>query len=140
MMKYFCDMIRAANIIKLLRQTCWVLLLTLYAAASLKVDSFHELFHAQELKELHSTEQENNPCHKSVYHQQAENGCEHKSHITENTKCPLCEFNVSPDQLANELSAKSETRIVQIKQTVWLGEEPASVDISLSSRGPPAGV
>jgi ferredoxin len=138
--KYFCAMIRTANVIKLFRQICWVLLLALYAAASLKVDSFHELFHAQEIKELHSAEQESNPCHKSVYHQQTENGCEHKSHITENTKCSLCEFNVTPDQLADELAAESEAKTVQPKQTVWLDAEPASVNISLSSRAPPAGV
>jgi hypothetical protein len=100
-------MIRLTNIVKALRQTCWVLLLALYAAAALKVDSIHELVHANEFAELHSVEQENNPCHKSIYHQEAEKGCEHKSHITENTKCPLCEYSSSIDELLPNLVEQS---------------------------------
>jgi hypothetical protein len=103
-------MIRIANIIKALRQACWVLLLALYAAAALKVDSIHELLHAREFAELHSVAQENNPCHKSIYHQEAEKGCEHKSHITENTKCPLCEYNSSVDELLSGIFAESDEK------------------------------
>jgi hypothetical protein len=139
-MKYFCAMIRITNIIKRIQQACWVLLLVLYGAAALKVDSVHELFHAQELKELHSPEQENNPCHKSVYHQEAEKGCEHKSHITENTKCPLCEYNVTPDQLVNEFLASSEVKADESKQIVWFEAVTTSATICLTSRGPPANV
>jgi hypothetical protein len=105
--KYFCMMIRLTNIVKALRQTCWVLLLALYAAAALKVDSIHELVHANEFADLHSVEQENNPCHKSIYHQEAEKGCEHKSHITENTKCPLCEYSSSIDELLTHHAEES---------------------------------
>jgi hypothetical protein len=129
---------RKANTMKTLRQACWVLLLALYAAAALKVDSFHELLHAREIAELHSVEQENNPCHKRVYHQTAENGCEHKSHITENTKCPLCEFNVTPDHLVEEFSAQSNVGLSQSKQPIWHEVELTPVTLSLSSRGPPA--
>ena len=98
---------RIANITHALRQTCWVLLLALYAAAALKVDSIHELMHAREFAELHSVAQENNPCHKSIYHQEAEKGCEHKSHITENTKCPLCEYNSSVDELLTDYASEA---------------------------------
>lgn len=131
-------MIRTARIALALRQAALVLLLVLYSAAALKVDSFHELFHAQELAELHSVEHENNPCHKSVYHQESQEGCEHKSHITENTKCPLCEYNVTPDQLVQEFTTQSKPNTSQSKQTSWIDVELASVNKSLSSRGPPA--
>jgi hypothetical protein len=133
-------MIRITNIIKALRQACWVLLLALYAAAALKVDSIHELIHSTEFAELHSVEQESNPCHKSVYHQEAENGCEHKSHITENTKCALCECKVTPDQLVEEFFAQSNVERAQSKQTIWCDAEPTSATISLASRGPPVNV
>jgi hypothetical protein len=133
-------MFRQANILKTIRQATQVLLLVLYGAAAFKVDSFHAFFHAQELKELHSAEQENNPCHKSVYHQESQAGCEHKSHITENTKCPLCEYNVTPDQLVEELANQSKAALSHFKQTIWFDAVLASAIFSHSSRGPPANV
>jgi hypothetical protein len=114
-----------------------VLLLALYSVAALRVNSFHELFHAKEIAELHSAEQENNPCHKSIYHQQSQAGCEHKSHITENTKCPLCELNVTPDQLVENLFEQTKSTITQAEQPNWLDSILASHQVCLSSRGPP---
>ena len=130
-------MIRTANILKTLRQACWVLLLALYAAAALKVDSIHELLHAREFAELHSVEQESNPCHKSVYHQEAEKGCEHKSHITENTKCPLCEYNSSADELlTSHHSDSDETPTASLPVLVLEGFQYAQI-FAHADRGPP---
>jgi hypothetical protein len=70
-----------------------LVLLLVYAASSLRLDSIHQLLHAEDITELHSAEKESDPCHKNIYHQQKETGCEHKSHITENTKCSFCEHN-----------------------------------------------
>lgn len=130
-------MIRIANIIKTLRQACWILLLALYAATALKADSIHELLHAREFAELHSVEQESNPCHKSVYHQEAEKGCEHKSHITENTKCPLCEYNGSADELlTNYHAAFDEILTTSLPILVLEGFQFAQV-LAHADRGPP---
>jgi hypothetical protein len=73
-------------------------LIILYAAASLRIDSIHQIFHADEIANLHSPEQEVNPCHKSIYHQQRENGCEHRSHVSAITKCPACECKIATDE------------------------------------------
>lgn len=69
-----------------------LVLLLVYAASALRLNSIHQLFHAEKITELHSAEKESDPCHKNIYHQQKESGCEHKSHITENTKCNFCEY------------------------------------------------
>lgn len=133
-------MFRQVIIIKAIRQASLVLLLALYGAATLKVDSFHELFHAQELATLHSPEQESNPCHKSVYHQQAQEGCEHKSHITENDKCPLCEFNFVPDQILFE---NQSTEVVHARLnhcTHWVEPFVLSSEFHQAPRGPPQNV
>jgi hypothetical protein len=130
-------MIRIANIVKALQQVCWVLLLALYAAAALKVDSIHELVHAREFAELHSIEQENNPCHKSIYHQEAEKGCEHKSHITENSKCPLCEYNSSVDELLTDYTFDSnEIPATSLLILTSEGRQLPSVLVH-ADRGPP---
>jgi hypothetical protein len=133
-------MLRIANIIKTIRQVCWILLLALYAGAALKVDSIHEFLHAREFAELHSVEQESNPCHKSIYHQESKKGCEHKSHITENTKCPLCEYNVTPDQLVEETTALDNILVSTFQHVARVCTEPASVPLTLSARGPPENV
>ena len=70
-------------------------LLLIYLASSIRLGSIHQLFHAEKITELHTVEKETDPCHKSIYHHQKEKGCEHKSHITQNTKCPFCEHNAN---------------------------------------------
>ena len=126
------------NLSQSLSKAALCMLLLLYSLAALKVDSFHELFHAEELKELHSAEHENNPCHKSIYHQQAEPSCEHKSHITENTKCPLCECNISLDQL---LSRRSDVINIDSISTLELFTSTdliTAAQFVSADRGPPA--
>jgi hypothetical protein len=94
-------------------------LIILYAAASLRIDSLHQYFHGDEIANLHSPEQEINPCHKSIYHQQRDNGCDHRSHVSTSSKCPVCECKVATDD--------------------WIVEPPLSPLPSQFSLGPPAG-
>jgi hypothetical protein len=121
-----------------LRQAGLVVLLALYALAAVKVDSFHELFHAQEVAELHSVQQENNPCHKSIYHQAAEAGCEHPLHYTENKKCPLCEYHASGDQLLTETVAAKRAAIVSNQKSFILNDVAPAAAVAHAPRGPPA--
>ena len=91
---YICIvMSRKSRQISTLWSFAAVSLLAVYAASSLRLDSIHQLFHAENITELHSVEKEGDPCHKNIYHQQKASGCEHKSHIIQNTKCPVCEYN-----------------------------------------------
>jgi len=115
----------------------WVLLV-LYSAAALRVDSFHKLFHAEELTSLHSELQESNPCHKTIYHQQQKEGCAHQSHITENIKCPLCEFNIGSDKL---FTALDEPQPLTNRSTFSLGfirDVGIVIIFSHSGRSPPS--
>lgn len=121
-----------------LRQAGLCLLLVLYSLAAFKVDSFHALFHAQELKELHSAAQESNLCHKSIYHQESDKGCEHKSHFTENTKCPLCEYNVSADHLFRENSDAEKLLTASSPKALYRFDVISIAQFSHADRGPPA--
>jgi hypothetical protein len=112
-------------------------LLMLYSAASLRIDSLHQFFHADDVAELHSAEHENNPCHKNIYHQQREAGCDHQSHLTENTKCPLCEFNISSDEL---LFVPDQIKITFQRAINQSSYQEGALSLSifiLSGRGPP---
>ena len=66
-----------------------VLLLLLYVMGSVQVETFHETLHSFE-KSLHSSDQEKDPCHRAIYHETNNEGCDHKTHVTAVKKCPLC--------------------------------------------------
>src|SRR5687768_6400349 len=65
------------------------LLLLLYLAGNVQVESFHKVFHSFE-QALHSSDQEKDPCHRAIYHDSKQEGCDHKTHVTAIKKCPLC--------------------------------------------------
>lgn len=64
-------------------------LLLLYITGNVQFESFHQVFHSLE-KSLHSSEQEKDPCHRAIYHDTKDEGCDHKTHVTAVKKCPLC--------------------------------------------------
>lgn len=66
-----------------------ILLLGLYLTGNVQVESFHQFFHSLE-KALHSSEQEKDPCHRAIYHEAKNEGCNHKTHVTAVKNCPLC--------------------------------------------------
>ena len=122
----------------LLSRSALLLLLVLYSAAALKINSFHRLFHSAEAAELHSPEQENDPCHQSIYHQQRDSGCEHKSHISENEKCPLCEYNPSSDSFVFNTVSNFTCRHVAEQPDFLAVQTLVDCHLVLSLRGPPA--
>jgi hypothetical protein len=113
-----------------------VLLLILYTGGNVQIESFHQLFHAYE-KDLHSFEQEKDPCHRAIYHEAQKNGCDHKTHLTEVKKCPLC--HVVPhneEHIAVSHSFESHSWLENFSDNIYsraLGE----FFINLSDRGPP---
>lgn len=98
--------------------------LVLYAVGSLQVESFHRLIHGHDEATLHSAEQEENNCHRVVYHNEAKSDCDHKSHITENRNCPLCQISVQqfhlPGDLTNPLVSFSNTQPADFREAAIL--------------------
>ena len=66
-----------------------LLLLLLYLTGNVQVESFHKAFHSFE-QALHSSDEEKDPCHRAIYHDSKQEGCDHKTHVTAVKKCPLC--------------------------------------------------
>ena len=66
-----------------------LLLLLLYLTGNVQVESFHKVFHSFE-QALHSSDEEKDPCHRAIYHDSKQQGCDHKTHVTAVKKCPLC--------------------------------------------------
>ena len=68
-----------------------VLFLFLYLLGSSRIESFHELFVQHNPPELHASEQEADPCHRNIYHQERSSDCKHSTHIVDSHKCPVCD-------------------------------------------------
>ena len=76
------------------------LLLLLYIGGNVQVESFHQFFHSLE-KAIHSSDAENDPCHRAIYHEAKTDGCDHKTHVTAIKKCPLCHVVPINEQLVD---------------------------------------
>jgi hypothetical protein len=76
-----------------------VLLATAYIIGNSPGEALHKLFHNQETV-VHTVDQEKDSCHRTIYHQEKEDGCKHKSHISKVDKCTLCHALSHIDQIA----------------------------------------
>ena len=72
-----------------------ILLLVVYIAGN----TGYGLFHEHERFLAHSTEEENDPCHRSIYHFEKNNACKHQSHFSKNEKCGQCHLLCHTDQI-----------------------------------------
>jgi hypothetical protein len=76
----------------LLWQLATVVLLFLYGVGSFPGESFHAIVHPKEVSALHSVENENDACHQSLFHADANKGCEHKTHLVNGSKCAFTQI------------------------------------------------
>ncbi len=75
------------------------LMLAVYATGAIGVDFFHHSLHDHAGQVVHTEEAETDPCHLSIYHQDREDGCEHKAHITKADKCKYSHVVFQSNQL-----------------------------------------
>jgi hypothetical protein len=81
----------ASSFKSLLKAYAMLLFLGLYLLGTSRIESFHGLFVQHNPPELHASEQEADPCHRNIYHQESSSKCEHRTHIVDNHKCPVCD-------------------------------------------------
>ena len=84
----------------LLWQLATVALVFLYGFGSFPGDSLHAIVHATEVEELHSIVHENDACHQTIFHADAEKGCEHKTHLLNGSKCAFTQIGHEPSHFA----------------------------------------
>lgn len=113
-----------------------LLLLLLYLTGNVQLESFHKVFHSFE-QALHSSDEEKDPCHRAIYHDSKQEGCDHKTHVTAVKKCPLC--HIVP---LNEKHLAVSHTFESFSSSSHFKEFPISVQIieisgSLSARAPP---
>jgi hypothetical protein len=72
------------------RQTLSVVVVVLYSLCTSLPGVFHAVVHAHETTVTHSVTQEQDPCHRMLYHGEAA-ACEHDAHLMDADKCSLCD-------------------------------------------------
>jgi hypothetical protein len=79
-------------------QVLTLLLLVLYIASSSNLEILHSIVHEHDIAIAHSEEQEKDPCHRLVYHNDKQAGHHHDSHLFVPDKCKLCAVAFHGDQ------------------------------------------
>lgn len=121
---------------KCLRAALIGLLAVLYIIGNVQLESIHQAFHSLETA-LHSSEQEQDPCHRAVYHEAINDGCDHSTHFTAVKNCPLCHVVPVNEQLT------INSGILKLVATAYIFDEQAisfftSDELNhLPSRAPP---
>ncbi len=114
-----------------------VILFLFFYVLGLHIQDFHKILHNKhEQNILHSPQQEEDPCHRNVFHHEKK-ACQHKTHITSFEKCSLCEWTVYKEQWI-----ASNDPIVTINNNIVINNSViefliTDLSIHLCSRAPP---
>jgi hypothetical protein len=113
-----------------------LMLLLVYLTGNVQVESFHKVFHTFE-QALHSSDDEKDPCHRSIYHDSRQKGCDHKTHVTAVKKCPFCHIvSLNDKHIAVNHSFETLFSPSDFKEFLFL--IPATeISGNLSARAPP---
>jgi len=94
-----------------------LLMVLVYLAGAIQFNVIHAALHASALEELHSPENEQEACHKAIYHQAQEGSCHHKTHLVTNDKCSLCHLIVP---IADPLTVERQPELHEHQSRVQL--------------------
>lgn len=77
-----------------------LLFLVLYVIGTAPAELIHSFSHDHHryAPVSHSQEQEKDPCHRLLYHNDIETGCDHDLHLTGSEKCEMCDVVYHGDQ------------------------------------------
>lgn len=127
----------ANHLIGVIKYAAIFLLAASYLVGIAPVEAFHKIFHPQEGIVVHTSDQEKNSCHRSIYHHEKETNCAHKSHLAKLDKCKLCHALTHSDHIA---SFKSSCEFIQVDAGTVVKRIAVLVirlDSNLPSRAPP---
>ena len=116
----------------------YIFLLSFCFAGTFQFKALHGLFHLHEHIVIHSEAQEQNACHRTIYHNEEERGCDHHSHILITDKCELCDLSFHTDHILLAKEQTSTLLFFQINPAVCSQDALSLSESPLSSRAPPA--
>lgn len=98
----------------------------------------HNILHDHGFAQLHSSQNEHDPCHRAVFHHDQKFHCQHEGHLEKaSKKCKYCfEFLASKDQEIQKLYISNTLKFVKIDFTI-LDISAYDSNADAASRGPP---
>jgi hypothetical protein len=114
-----------------------LVLLSAYLIGNIQFEVLHEALHQHDEAVSHSLEAEQDACHRSIYHDDADNGCVHPTHLTSAETCPLSDVIVLSDQLFIAESTCVFVGKVSFHVEKLQPVELVDIGASLPSRAPP---
>jgi hypothetical protein len=121
--------------LRFIKAVLLTVLLAVYIMGSMKLNGFHELLH-NDNHITHLQEDESDGCHRAIYHNDKA-GCEHKTHVTTNHHCHLCDFILTADQEPNDNFSFHRSAELNTYQAYHKVSVEISVALLLRSRAPP---
>jgi hypothetical protein len=115
-----------------------LLLIAFCAAGNAQLEALHQFLHSHHHGTSHSQTQEQDACHRTIYHQDVENGCGHQSHIVVTDKCALCDLISHPDQIFLSEGGTLTSDFIAIDFPICVSDAQSSVQLIRSPRAPPS--
>jgi hypothetical protein len=121
-----------------IRRPLFLFLSILYLAGVVQVESLHGLLHDDHnAAAVHSLQNEADPCHLRLFHEKAGRLCDHETHLTRPSDCPLCQYCSPLPHLAPTLTKEIPSLSTDDPFVDGLEGEPFNTTLSRDSRGPP---
>ena len=114
------------------------LLLVLYFVGTSHPELLHSFAHSHDAFVVHSEEQEKDPCHRLIYHDDAERGCGHDSHLIVSDRCHMCDLAYHVDHTILSDLAFSTVEFSSAQFDHYKVDLDSYWAVRSSSRAPPA--
>lgn len=114
-----------------------LLLVILYVVGTSQLEFIHSFAHDHEALVSHTPEQEKDPCHRLIYHDDVEQGCHHHSHLIVSDKCQICDHVYHGDQNLSTNVSFSTLEFSQVQFCIYKQELDSYWAVISSSRAPP---
>jgi hypothetical protein len=118
-------------------QVLTLLLLLMYITGTSQLELVHSLAHDHVSLISHSQEQEEDPCHRLIYHNDVENGCGHDSHLIVTDKCHMCDLTLHCVQSLISSVTIDPPAVGDAEFVIYNADEASYRAIISSSRAPP---
>lgn len=111
-------------------------MLSLYIAGTSGVSRLHQFFHEHEVVS-HSAEQEEDPCHRALYHHDADHGCQHHAHVTASEKCDVCDLILHVECIYPATAIYSASKVSGIEFCYVIDDFHTAEHFGFPARAPP---
>ena len=112
-------------------------LLILYTLGNTKFETLHLFIHSEDTV-AHTIIQEEDSCHRAIYHNEPEESCGHESHVLINVRCGLCDQVCHGDQVYITNHQPTHFEFAELSQIYTRSFFLNSTRENLIPRAPPA--